>query len=449
MKSTVEHIVYENGEVQNVEVVSDIDWNSLDFAPPPFSQKSVSEFARLYRVNMIGAEPENYGTLVIFHVPNDFELHPFDAQTEEGYFFEVQSLCAYHGNKLYKEGSVRVEEGKVVFSDSTITSFFSKLQNLGYLFIEQGNLSEIVFMPVSSHFGFLSDISTKKTVCNSHFFLMDFTDRDSMYDVFGTPYGFCVKDGNVTQAPVFNRDAFLVNKDASIEVKKVDIIDCSIIIDSKEYIHNKNAHFYSRPQNRLTPKSTGCDIVIINNRVVAIKEGGNTTIPSSGFVVHLSEKITVSNTLVTFGNFENYVFALQVGTTLIRDGKSENGFTFPFYDLQKKGIVYPPTKYPLDFNTARAARMGIGRRNGKGVIVWVEGIQKHYYRKGEDSCGASLLEFQKLGEKFNLDYLVNLDGGGSSQIIHNGKRNLRIADRKPITHEDAERPVPMGISFGH
>ena len=40
---------------------------------------------------------------------------------------------------------------------------------------------------------------------------------------------------------------------------------------------------------------------------------------------------------------------------------------------------------------------------------------------------------------------VNLDGGGSAQILLHGKRYLELSDRKEDGSEQ-ERPVPLGLT---
>ena len=42
-------------------------------------------------------------------------------------------------------------------------------------------------------------------------------------------------------------------------------------------------------------------------------------------------------------------------------------------------------------------------------------------------------------------HAVNLDGGGSAQILLNNRRSLEISDRNREDHSEAERPVPLGL----
>ena len=40
---------------------------------------------------------------------------------------------------------------------------------------------------------------------------------------------------------------------------------------------------------------------------------------------------------------------------------------------------------------------------------------------------------------------MNLDGGGSAQILLNNRRSLEISDRNREDHSQAERPIPLGL----
>ena len=42
---------------------------------------------------------------------------------------------------------------------------------------------------------------------------------------------------------------------------------------------------------------------------------------------------------------------------------------------------------------------------------------------------------------------INLDGGGSAQMLVKGIRSLHVSDRDPQTHREAERPIPLGLQI--
>ena len=77
------------------------------------------------------------------------------------------------------------------------------------------------------------------------------------------------------------------------------------------------------------------------------------------------------------------------------------------------------------------------------MVLWAEGAPKQGYKPGKDSCGASLSEMADICSAVGMVNAVNLDGGGSAQILLNHQRSLLISDRKGM--EETERPVPLGL----
>ena len=150
---------------------------------------------------------------------------------------------------------------------------------------------------------------------------------------------------------------------------------------------------------------------------------------------------------MVYDGLEDVLFGIQVGNSIMRDGQKTEGFRSGFYNLRRlERVPYPPSLYPLDFDNARAARMAIGTDGeGKPVIFWTEGAGKLKYVLGEDSTGASLKEMAEIAEDLGLVQCVNLDGGGSAQILLNNQRTLKISDRNPPHNAESERPIPMGL----
>ena len=70
------------------------------------------------------------------------------------------------------------------------------------------------------------------------------------------------------------------------------------------------------------------------------------------------------------------------------------------------------------------------------MLVWVEGLKRP--EKETDSKGISLLDLGYLLKDLGLVQAVNLDGGGSAQILLDGQRALRVSGKQ-------ERPVPAGL----
>ena len=79
------------------------------------------------------------------------------------------------------------------------------------------------------------------------------------------------------------------------------------------------------------------------------------------------------------------------------------------------------------------------------MILWAEGAGKIGYVPGEGSRGASLSDMAELCAEMGMVDAVNLDGGGSAQILVRNERSLMISDRNAPDASEAERPVPMGL----
>ena len=171
-------------------------------------------------------------------------------------------------------------------------------------------------------------------------------------------------------------------------------------------------------------------------------------IPASGFVLCPKGEyhIAPGNT-VTYRGLEDVVFGIQVGNSIVRDGIKTTAFQSKFYNIRHlEPVPYPPSLYPMDFVHARAARIALGAdREGKPILLWAEGAAKFGYRPGKGSCGASLTEMAEICADVGMVNAVNLDGGGSAQILLNNQRSLEISDRNREDHSEAERPVPLGL----
>lgn len=51
----------------------------------------------------------------------------------------------------------------------------------------------------------------------------------------------------------------------------------------------------------------------------------------------------------------------------------------------------------------------------------------------------------EIAEDLGMINAIDLDGGGSAQILLKNKRALRISDRNKADNSDAERLVPLGL----
>ena len=352
-----------------------------------------------------------------------------------------------------KEG-VKIIGGKPVFKNKRIKDLWKHLEEHKSVFIVCGKLPFTKVIPVGYYAGYLSEQETKAAMkVNSSFFIMDSFDCATVYDHVGKVFGLCVKDGVVESPPLYRREALLVKKYGKVEIQEFDIRDVQIKIGECCYLHRQNATVYTRPDLNRTPKTErGFQVVIVGNQVVAVKEKGSVPIPASGFVLCLNSNDGCDGNImpgdkVEYVGLEDIQFGIQVGNSIVRDGVITNKFISKFYNIRKlEKIPYPPSLYPMDFENGRAARIGLGcDQNNHPVLFWAEGAGKLQYVPGEDSTGASLTEMGQIAKDLELINAVNLDGGGSAQILIENQRSLRISDRNEKDNSDAERLVPMGL----
>lgn len=446
IESRIDTVRYENGEMQRFQVVSGFAWNDLEFVQAPFSKAVFDELSRIYKKFVIPKHHDLYGTFVVFHVPDDMES-PFPNDTDAGVVFDRQLAAAMGLRKLVKEGKIRRDGQSLVVEDKTARDFLDELQKRGLLEIGYGDKTdEISILPIGEDLGYMSEVSPRPHfICNAHFFIMDLFDCDSPYDVFALPYGMTVRNGIMSQPPLNGREALVVDMNGNPKITRPDIRQISMEIQGIRFTDGDNCTIYRRPETRLTPEDEGLDLMIVGDEVIAFHKGGGVLVPTGGFVLHTRQELAIEPSPVVYLGFEDCLFGIQVGSSSVKDGVVMQGFESPFYDIHKDPVPYPPTLYPLDYVKDRAPRMAIcSDADGDPVLVWAEGCSKLFYRFGEESCGASLLELGHFCHSIGLVNALNLDGGGSSEMFIDGKLLMHVSDRHD-DNSDAERPVPMGL----
>ena len=440
--SAIHTFTYENNEIQKVQCVKADCFEQLDFFSPAYDEESFLHLHRLYRDYILPKYALLLGTIILFHLPEDMEI-PFPHEYESyGKIYDPLAIVTIN----FRE-NVFLSKGEICFKDRVTEDFFRCLQKLDALEIIRGKRDYISILPVSRRAGFLSasrkDASLK---VNASFFLMDPLDCASVFDQIGLPFGLKLKNGVILSPPLFDRETLLVSKNGKVHIERIFLEKISVIIDNTIYRHGENAVFCSRPKHRKTP-SGGFDIVIMEDCVVSVKRGGNSIVPAGGFIVHLEQEIEVASQKVCYAGLEDCSFSIQVGNSVIVDGRKTDGFISKFYRLADPfHAPYPPSMYPLSYRKDRAPRIVLGAdRDGKPMLLWFEGAGKFGYEKGKESCGTSLKEASDIAEKLGLYNGIHLDGGGSAQILIDQERQLKLSDRNPADFTEIERAIPSAL----
>lgn len=442
MKSEIKIFPYENGEIQRVHLVCPESWSEIELLQPEWSDKAVDCFYKIYKQFLVPAAPWVFGNIVLFRLPEDVSVpfgHTSGAYGEVADELTAAAVCLRKGIFLMGE--------KVCFRNERVKKFWQTLKSQDCIRIVRGKLPITTIIPIGREAGFMTETEPDAAMkVNGSFFIMDPFDCATPYDHIGANFGLFVKDGVVEHPPMYEREALIVKKDGQVTIAQPSIRDLSVTIGGHTFIHGQNAHFYSRPTWARTPIGRGKSLVIIGRQVAAVC-GGSAPVPGSGFVIRTNDCCGIkAGDTVTYGGMEDVLFGIQVGNSIIRDGVKTKGFISKFYNIKGiSRIAFPPSLYPLDYAGARAARIAIGAdSNGKPMILWAEGAAKLGHKSGVDSCGASLADMARICAELGMVNGVNLDGGGSAQILVNNKRSLMISDRN-TDFTESERPVPMGL----
>jgi len=186
----------------------------------------------------------------------------------------------------------------------------------------------------------------------------------------------------------------------------------------------------------------GVEVVVRNNRVVLIRDGeGSSTIPLDGFVVSGSGKarewiltnlragsrVRLSSKLEPIESdmidlWKRALFIVGGGPQLVRDGRV--------------AITFKEEKVAPKFVSDRHPRTAIARlKDGRILVATVDGRQPGV------SAGMTLPELAELLLEFGASDAINLDGGGSTTMVVNGKGVNVPSD------QTGERPVSDAILF--
>lgn len=441
MESLVKSYSYPDGTVQRVQLVKLDAWEQLHFGNLTHSQGALDRFAGILRQYLIPACPWIFGQLLLFHIPRGLNI-PFSYRTRYGSVADDLTAAA----AALQQG-VKLVKGKPKFRDEQVKSFWQALESRDCIRIVSGKLPTTQFIPVGNTPGFLSETEDAALKVNASFFIMDPIDCATVFDHVGTCLGLMVKDGNVLNPPLYRREALLVRRNGAVSVEEPDIRQMDIVINGVTYRHGGNAQIYTRPERARSPQNRGKQLVIIGNRVAAVAERGSIPIPASGFILcPVGACDAEPGDGVSYPGMEDVAFGIQVGNSIVRNGVKTQKFLSRFYNIRHlEPVPFPPSLYPMNFRCGRAARIALGAdKDGKPMLLWAEGAPKLGYIPGHHSRGASLADMADICADLGMVNAVNLDGGGSAQILLRNVRSLEISDRNPDFSE-SERPVPNAL----
>ena len=436
MQSELRTFSYPDGTVQRVQLVRPGRWEDMDFLEPSFASESIGCFSHIYRKFLVPGCPWLFGRMILFWLPEGTE-------PDRGDYGDALTAAA----AILRAGLRLDRQEKPHFRTPEAKKLWEALEAKGALTVVSGKLPFTTVIPISRRTGYLSRNEEAAAMkVNASFFIMDRFDCATVYDQVGTPLGLRVKDGVILDPPLYEREALLVKKDGSVTVEPLSIRSLKIKVGDRVFTPGVDADIFTRPARAVAPG--GKQLVIVGRRVAQVLPKGHGPVPASGFVLRPHGDFTAkAGDAVTYLGLEDVTFGIQVGNSILRKGQKTGHFLSKFYNIRGfEPVPYPPSLYPLDFRNARAARIAIGADcEGRPMILWAEGAGKIGYVAGRDSRGASLSDMADICAEMGMVDAVNLDGGGSAQILVDNKRSLMISDRNAPDASEAERPVPMAL----
>lgn len=429
----------EEGKILKALIVKADSFEQLRFSRPDYDPSSFDQISSLYQNYIVKKYPIVFGKIVLFS-PDDDILDHTDPDTQ---IFDPLALITQNFRN-----DIRLSSRQFSFRNTDTESLFRQMESKDRLRIAKGKRNKVSFVPVGRQMGYLSrSFADASLAVNTSFFVMDQWDCATAFDCAGIPLGLMIENERVLNPAQYDREALLIRKDGSISVEPFSLKQLKVEIDGTAFEHGKNCSFHERLRDRITPRG-GTDLVIRNDRLIACIPHGSNPVPSGGFIIHTDKKISFTSAQkVIYHGPGDIFFAIQVGNSVMRNGQTTDRFLSPFYRFYDPfSVSYPPSMYTLNFKKTRAPRILFGSdQDDRPMFIWIEGAGKFGHVPGEESEGASMSEAVMVAKDVGMKNGVHLDGGGSAQILMNGKRILRLSDRDPQTGKEVERAVPMAL----
>lgn len=299
-------------------------------------------------------------------------------------------------------------------------------------------------------------------------FFANFVEELSLHTVFNDPVGLLVIDGQMRVPPSFRRGTFLVSTDGSARIEVTDLSTFCFRVGGRSFSGDKlrrvresirfkvnqssdeGIAVYNSAFGSNSPGGEVMDFVVSGDHVVEVKEGGNASIPQSGFVLQIANAPLTHELLgsllagggdnrlhceLHFGHAGGQIkHAMAAGPILISDGTPLKPDYFyagkPPEEFQRGKLAPTRLNLGVDDVKTRAPRSAVGiTADGHVLFVTVDDDRKtNTPSEQRNSIGATLAELASIMKDMGCREALNLDGGGSSTLWMNGEVRNRPSD---------------------
>lgn len=274
----------------------------------------------------------------------------------------------------------------------------------------------------------LENINTKATLSNIVMKEMAFAAINANYfERDGTPLGLLISDGNLIVGPIHNRVAIGFSEDKNIFIDQIMLTaDVTVLrgFFKKKPLFMVTFDCFNTPYNH-------CNQVSLLNPRWSKK----IRLPKDKFAFKVKKNCIVSKDIKTVSRISNDFLIIGSKNGTLRKLKTNDCLdilwkTIPDWSMVKEAISGGPyllmggevyidesdENIYFGIKDHHAPRTAIGiSENKKLYLVAVDGRQDKY------SVGLSLLELAHLLKDFGIQDAINLDGGGSTEIVLNGE----------------------------
>lgn len=251
----------------------------------------------------------------------------------------------------------------------------------------------------------------------------------SFFSKNGDPLGLLARDGNLVSMPILSRGVLGVfDGGAQLLIGnpgfsgRFEFPGGSLDLDGVNQVRKPGKVLLYTPEwgERTGNPGGGLEIAVRRGRVEGVADG-NIEIPRDGYVVAVEggEEASSLSSIAMGAEVETVAgmtppwnrvdFAVGGGPVLIRRGRVR--------------VEWREESFSRSLVVAKAPRTGVGvRGDGKLVMVVVDGRRKGVNR------GVDLYEFADILAELGCRDALNLDGGGSSTMVRDGKVLNRPSD---------------------
>ncbi len=293
---------------------------------------------------------------------------------------------------------------------------------------------------------------------NAAFFVHVSSDTLTPHSRIGRPYGLAVADGEVQRPPIHRRGAVLQRADGTWTARSVAPSELALVLPGglEVPLDGTTEHGVAVTVGR-DSKPLGLDataINIVDGHIVGVATT-DVPVPQNGMQIRLDGARAASELLdlvmtdtrvrYVWRSGERWRQVVQNGPLLVVDGRpriDQGVMVDETFGSGGAGNVILPSRFDPDVDSAMAARIGIGvRADGDVVVVAASGVGAKERRHGEPP-GVTLRDLAVALTEYGAVDAVNLDGGGSTQVLVGGGQALPVSNRHGLPGVTFERPVP-------